>query len=724
MASSSQPGSALHIEANISETSNSGQIAIGNGIYQITQHGGFFNFIQAEQAPKITARPTPIREFQPRPFPDLFGREAEIQQGLAALESSQTVEFYGSAGVGKSVLLRHLAHYPIAESLKLFPDGVLYFHLHQQEPMEDFQQQLFEAFYDSDRPFKPSAVRVRHDLHNKRALIILDNASLSQEDIEKLWEIAPNCVFLFTSLERNLWEGQSIRMGGISLDGALSLIKRDLGRRSLTPQECKAAESLCMVLNGHPLEILQQIARVREGIESLAEAAHRVKSAASGKTRVGQLLGFLNQPQRVVLAALAAMGGVGLLAQQASAIADVPDVKSALDYLKSRHLIQQENSRYSLSNNLLESVQQQENFTPYLKKAMFFFTNWAQQATPKQLQEESGAVSHLLHSAVKQGQWNDVLLMAKPFEGALALSGQWELQEQVLRLYQQAAESLGNRTAIAWAAHQSGVRSLCLGNTIAARKSLTKAAQLRQELGDYRGAEQSQHHLNLRVPTPTIPVELDPPDPPIPQPWLNALKRILVPTLVTGSLIGTGVIFLPKFMSSQPGNSTPPSPTPTATISSSPQPAISETPTAEPTPTPYQDPKISSCVAADVVKDLGVYREPDFNTERLKQLAPKDKMSTTKWRQGSFIEISEPIKGWVNGKFTVPCGEKFARAPEPALTEKPSEKPVDKPGQTEAQKQAEVEAQRQAEVERQRQVEAQRQAEAERQRQAEAERQR
>ncbi|MCY7285400.1 MAG: ATP-binding protein [Cyanobacteria bacterium CAN_BIN43] len=104
--------------------------------YEITPHGGVVNILPPEQAPRITARQTPIR-LRPPVFSNLLGREVEVEQSVAALKALQTVELYGAAGVGKSVLLRHLAHHPISESLKLFPDGVVYFHLARQEPVED-----------------------------------------------------------------------------------------------------------------------------------------------------------------------------------------------------------------------------------------------------------------------------------------------------------------------------------------------------------------------------------------------------------------------------------------------------------------------------------------------------------------------------------------------------------------------------------------------------------
>ena len=532
--------------ANFEFRDNNGQIVVGsdNNLqffkYEITPHGGIVNILPPEQAPRITARQTPIR-LRPSAFSNLLGRKAEIEQSVTALKASQTIELYGSAGIGKSDLLRQLAYHATAESLQYFPDGVIYFHLLREEPVEDLQQNLFEAFYDSDRPFKPSAVRVQHDLQNKRALILLDNAKLSRKDIEKLGAIAPNCVFAFTSSERSLWgEGQPIQVSGISPDAAFLLIECELGR-SLPPQSRKIAESLCVALKGHPLEILQQIANVREETESLTDVAHRVESTSSEKARIGQLLDLLKKEQRSVLVALAAMGGIGLSARQVGAIAAVQDVGSALRSLEAKHLVQKEDSRYSLSHNLLEPIQQQEDLTPYLERAISLFIPWSQQAMPEEWQRESESVFYLLQWSVQQGRWNDVLLLGKPFESALALSGQWELQAQVLQWYEQAAENLGDKTAVAWASHQSGVRALGLGETSRARNLLNKAFKLRQELGDIRGAELSQRCLNFKFPTASTIPEPPVPIPPQPSPWTDFLSKALAPALITTGLVGSGI---------------------------------------------------------------------------------------------------------------------------------------------------------------------------------------
>ena len=180
-----------NIEAHI-QGEISGQVAIGNNIIQIGAiHGGVVNVALPEQQPRPRPRPTPVF-LRPRPFPGLLDREAEVGATTAALQSATPVEFHGQAGLGKTTLLRHLAHHPAATS---FPDGVVYLSARHQ-PVDDLLQSLFDAFYESHAPFKPTDAQVQHALQSKQALILLDDLELPRDEVETLMDAAPGCAFL------------------------------------------------------------------------------------------------------------------------------------------------------------------------------------------------------------------------------------------------------------------------------------------------------------------------------------------------------------------------------------------------------------------------------------------------------------------------------------------------------------------------------------------------
>ena len=194
MAQSFPPGNVeAHIQGEIS-----GQVAVGNYNVQIgSVHGGVVNVVAPGQQPRPRPRPTPVF-LRPRPFPGLLDRAAEVGAAAAALQSALPVEFCGQGGTGKTTLLRHLAHQPPDVA---FPDGILYLSARHQ-PLADLLQSLFDAFYESDVPFKPTDAQIRHALQNKQALILLDDVELSRDEVETLMNTAPGCIFLLASLER------------------------------------------------------------------------------------------------------------------------------------------------------------------------------------------------------------------------------------------------------------------------------------------------------------------------------------------------------------------------------------------------------------------------------------------------------------------------------------------------------------------------------------------
>jgi len=248
-----------NVEAQI-QGEISGQVAVGNHILQIGAiHGGVVNVAAPEEQPRPQPRPTPVF-LRPRPFPGLLDREEEVNAASTALQSATPVEFHGQAGLGKTTLVRHLAYHAADTS---FPDGVIYLSAHHQ-PVADLLQFLFDAFYESDAPFKPTDAQVRHALQGKQALILLDDVNLARDEVEALMDAAPGCTFLLASLERRLWgEGRAMALRGLPSDDALALVEQELGR-PLTPEERPAAQALCTALECHPLRLLQAAAMARE----------------------------------------------------------------------------------------------------------------------------------------------------------------------------------------------------------------------------------------------------------------------------------------------------------------------------------------------------------------------------------------------------------------------------------------------------------------------------
>jgi len=591
----------VHIKGGVS-----GQIAIGNNIIQIGDvHGGVVNVSMPEEKPKPRPRPTPVA-LLPRPFPGLLDRETESAAATAAFQAPAPVEFHGQEGVGKTALLRYLAHHPNAASL---PDGIVYLSARGQ-PLKDLLQSLYDAFYESDVPFKPTEAELRHALQGKRALILLDDVELERDEVEALLDVAPACAFMLGSPERRLWEkDQAMELGGLPPKDALTLVERRLGR-SLTPQERPAARALCTALKCHPLHLIQAAALAREKGLSLTQVAHQTITPSPVEALTTQVLDALSKPERQILAVLALLKGASLPAEHLGAITGLTDVGPASQMLLRRGLAQAHSPRYSLTGDLAQTLQQEWDLAPWGERALAHLTTWAegQQQAPDRLLEEADAILQTLKWAVGADRWAEVVRLGRTIEGALALGGRWAAWAQVLRWILQAAKAVGEQAAQAWALHQLGTRALCLGDSSAARTALTKALRLREALGDKAGAAITKHNLSLLL-TPPAPPKKPPQKPPQP-PTTTGVPALVkgAIALVTVSLLalgGWGVWNLLQPTPTQPPATEAPPPTATRTPTRTP-------PTEAPPPPPEVPPEVPM-EEPQVILELadGCYREYD-----------------------------------------------------------------------------------------------------------------
>ena len=193
------------------------QVAVGRFVLQIGDPCGAVirEAPRAERA-HIRPRPTPIL-LRPRLIRGLVDRRMDLAAALSALDAGLLVEASGEPGIGKTAVLRHLAHHPRAAS---FVDGIVYLSARHQSSL-DLQQLLFEAFYESDEFCKPTEAEIRRGLQDKQALILLDDVHLTQDELEQVLDIAPRAAFVVATRERRLWgEVRSLALKGLPAEDA------------------------------------------------------------------------------------------------------------------------------------------------------------------------------------------------------------------------------------------------------------------------------------------------------------------------------------------------------------------------------------------------------------------------------------------------------------------------------------------------------------------------
>jgi hypothetical protein len=470
----------------------SGDIAIGRLVLDIGEPGGAV-LREAARGERAQFRPQPAPVLlQPSLIRGLVDRQAELAAAMSALDTGVPVEIIGPPGIGKTALLRHLAHHPRASLV----DGTVYLSARHRLPM-DLRQRIFDAFYASQTPCRPMDADIRRGLQDKHALILLDEVSLTQHELEEVFDIAPRCAFVVAARERCLWgEGRTIALAGLPVEDAIAFLEREL-ERTLEPDERSAAADVVAALEGHPLRIRQAAALIRDrDIPPDGWAEH-----LTADSLIAELLASVDDRERRVLLALAALAGVPIALQHVAGIADLMDVELTLTTLARRGLVARHQSRYRLMDGVADRLRRTEDFKPPVNRAITYFTAWAdrQRRNPESLLEAADALARVQEHAADERRWGEALRLGRQLERPLAAGGGWGAWGFVLERCLTGAKAIGDRSVEARAFHQLGTRFVCLADADAARRMLDRAASLRDELGETAAAAVSRRNLGFIV---------------------------------------------------------------------------------------------------------------------------------------------------------------------------------------------------------------------------------
>jgi hypothetical protein len=499
---------------------------------------------------------------------------------VQAFERRTPLEISGEPGQGKTSLLWAVGNSPAAD-VQRFPGGVVY-HDNKDQPEPDLLQSLFGLFYQLPQNYKPSPEEIHRGLHPLQALLLLDDVSLTTDQLTDLRSQAPNCTFVLATTERALWgQGRSLPLGGLPPEDCLALIARELGR-PLTPAEQAAARQVCEALKGNPDRLLKVADRARKG-----QSIEAIQQSIAHAPLTPVLLAGLPTPEMRVLSVIALGRRKAIPFEHIAPLADLPDVRPALQSLQERRLVQAHSPRYSLTGTLANELWRDWDLTPWAERALDYFIGWteAQQADPRRMFDSLDVILSLLEWAVSRQHWTQVLRLGRLVQAALALSLRWAAWLQVLNWILMAARALGEKSAEGWALHQIGTHALCVGNHSAAHTFLNQALQLRHAIGDQAGLAVTQHNLNLLL-GPLAPPSQGKPQPPRQPPQQppsiavgGALKWILPLILVTGLVAAAlGVWFWHPWTRFRPA----PAESPTSTrrppqLSRTPEPVKTET---------------------------------------------------------------------------------------------------------------------------------------------------
>ena len=469
------------------------QVAVGRYLLQIGDPCGAV-IREALRAERTHFRPRPVPVLLlPRFIRGLVDRQMEVAAALSALDAGLAVEISGEPGVGKTAVLRHFAHHPRAAA---FADGIVYVSARHHASL-DLQQRLFEAFFESDAVCKPTDAEIRRGLLEKQALILLDDAHLAQGELEEVLDIAPRSAFVVATRERRLrGEVRSVTLKSLPAEDAVALLEREI-ERSLDATEREAAATLCAAVGGNPRRILQAAAVIREQGLSLHQCSRNM-----AQTPIVNLLASIDDKQRRVLLALAALPGAMLQTRHVCAIAEVGEIEPSLAALVRRGLVVCSESRYELTDGVGDRLRRTEDLKPWTNRAITYFTAWAErhQRSQDNLRQESEALLRVQQQAADTRRSGEVLQLGRLLEGPLVDGARWGAWAITLERCVDAARAMGDRPAEAWALHELGSRALCLGDAGTARALLNQAVKLRETLNDAAGVAASRRNLDFVLP--------------------------------------------------------------------------------------------------------------------------------------------------------------------------------------------------------------------------------
>ena len=485
-----------------------GEIVIGRLVLRMGEPGGAA-IHEARRAERAHFRPHPAPILlRPRLLRGLIDRRTETEAALSALDAGLPVEVSGAPGIGKTALLRHLAHHPRTAS---FTDGIVYLAVRHRTHV-DLLQRIFEAFYETDTIGKATDAEIRRALQDKHALILLDDVDLPQDEMERVLDAAPRSAFVAATRDRCLWgEVRGIALTGLPAEDGAELLEREL-ERPLDAAERSAAAELCAALEGHPRRILQAAAFIRrQGVP-----AGEWSKFVAPEGLVSEIMTSIDERERRVLLALSALTGVSLDMHHVSALAELPDVEAPLTGLVARGLVLNGQSGYRLAEGVADRLRRTGDLAPWVHRAVTYFTAWAerQRRNPEILLDASDALLRVQQHATDTRRWSEALRVGRLLEGTLVLGARWGAWELALERCLTAARALGDRPVEAWALHQMGTRAVCLGDESHARRLLTQAATLRETLGERAAATSSRRNLGFVPAAAAALVDYSPEVPP------------------------------------------------------------------------------------------------------------------------------------------------------------------------------------------------------------------
>ncbi len=470
----------IHVSGGVS-----GLVASGTYVYQVQAPGGEINQFIGVDPIRARTRPSFVR---PRRIPEPIGRGELIRRTLQALQT-EPVQLHAGDGWGKSTILKHVVR---DTALEAWTDGVVFVSGFGRT-IEDLEQDIFDAFFDSTPQVRATSSLLRAHLRDVVSVIAVDDADLSAQHIERLLDDVPMSAFVISSRERTLTNATTLPIAGLATPDAVGLFERALGR-ALTAVELPSIERYAGVCSGKPQALRIAAGTVGRGTVTIAELG----DCTAVEQVVARLRPGLSSEELRALETLAVVAGSPLPSSALEELLPEGEVEAILERLRDDGLLLSASPRFWLPRDTAEQLglgtRSVESRRLVLLKGL---AGWAgRERDPRELVAAGPALVRLAEQLITIEPYG-VIELARRAHAGYAVTAQWGLWRRLLEASLTSARSLQEEFDTAWALHELGSHSLLVGDRGLAAAQLREALTLREQLGDIAGARVTRHNLDL-----------------------------------------------------------------------------------------------------------------------------------------------------------------------------------------------------------------------------------
>lgn len=418
-----------------------------------------------------------------RPLSVFVDRKTEVGQAIAASVSG-TAWISGATGIGKTAILRHVAHdRPDAH----FADGIVY--LSGALNARDVAQELYETLYETDPSFQPSRSRIAASIKDLDLLLMVDGTDPSVA--ESLADLAPRAAIMVA--QQGPGPGTPIVLGGLPPQDGVHLFTSHLGR-PLNADEEEEVRVLCQSVDGHPAQIVDAARLLASGATDLKQLVS--ESALSPSAPSTRSYAALSGDEQLVVDLLQAFGEHGVSRGHLEAMIG-GDVAPALSRLVTEDVIRSSSPRYKFDATWMGNVVSQTRVGEARARAVDYFEEFVSGASLEELSASLPELVAVMGWANEQRRWDTVVALGRAAERAAALSRRWGVWWSILETMRKAAIQAGDRGSEALALHEMGTRARLLGDKKRARSYLKEARKIRRAIGDGEGESLTKHNLRF-----------------------------------------------------------------------------------------------------------------------------------------------------------------------------------------------------------------------------------